>query len=363
MPTNPNNRGNASPVSVRAPDARFPVFLSVVIVVRNQNGHLPEMLRSATRTLQELATDYEILVVDNASTDDSLRTLASLTAEGGLPNLLVFCLTKEVDWDIASAAGLENALGDFIAVIDPAADDIAFVPEMLEQAVNGADVVFARNDVAPPQTLAYRAFKGAFSVLYKWFSGIHLAKDAPGYRLLSRRVANFILQHPSPSVSYRHLPATGGFSRVNLAYRSPPATARAQNVLDSIDRGIRLLVSTTRGPMRLVTTLSIFGAVSNLLYSGYVIVVAIVKTDVAPGWVTLSLQQSGMFLLISLVLLVLSEYILNMVRLSTDGPPYHVAREFTSAVMTSRSKLNVEDAHAGAARRAPPAAAKPERAA
>jgi hypothetical protein len=43
------------------------------------------------------------------------------------------------------------------------------------------------------------------------------------------------------------------------------------------------------------------------------------------------------------VLLVLGEYILQMARLSNEGPLYHVAQEFTSSVMTRREKLNIED--------------------
>jgi hypothetical protein len=101
--------------------------------------------------------------------------------------------------------------------------------------------------------------------------------------------------------------------------------------------------------MRLVTSLSLFGAVSNLVYSIYVIAIAMFKTNVAPGWVTLSLQQSGMFFLISLVLLVLGEYVLHMARLSNDGPPYHVAQELTSSVITRREKLNIEEPHTSAA--------------
>ncbi|HSY29244.1 MAG TPA: glycosyl transferase, partial [Burkholderiaceae bacterium] len=112
---------------------------------------------------------------------------------------------------------------------------------------------------------------------------------------------------------------------------------------DSIDRGMRLLVSTTRAPMRLVTSLSLFGAISNLIYSIYVVAIGLFKTDVAPGWISLSLQQSGMFFLISIVLLVLGEYILHMASLSNEGPLYHVGQEFTSERLTRREKLNVED--------------------
>lgn len=326
--------------------AFFPVFLSVVFVVRNQSDGLQQLLSDTTTAIAPLVSDYELIIIDNASTDDSLRTLKQLTTQNGLPNIQVYALTKEVDSDTATWVGLENALGDFVAVIDPMTDDIKFLPTMLDHAVSGADVVFATNDQKSRQGITYRMCYSIFNALYQWFNDVHLSREAPQYRILSKRVINFILQHPMPPVTYRHLPATGGFARENLTYSAQPKAPQPKRLGESIDRGMRLLVSTTKGPMRLVTTLSLLGAGANLIYSMYVIAIALFKTDVAPGWVTLSLQQSGMFFLISLVLLMLGEYILHMASLSNEGPLYHVAQEFTSAVITRRQKLNVEETHA-----------------
>ncbi|MFV3370561.1 glycosyltransferase [Pseudomonas sp. NY15435] len=322
----------------------FPCFLSVVFVVRNQSNELDKILKDAEAVIASIVSCYELIVVDNASEDDSISKLKQLTGENGLANIQVYALTKEVDSDTASWVGLENALGDFVAVIDPLADDIGFIPKMLNLAVGGADVVFANNECKPAQSFAYKSACIAFHGLYNAFSGVHLAKDAPQYRMLSKRVINFILQHPQPAVRYRHLPATGGFSRAHLTYSTQPKAARPKRLGESIDRGVRLLVSTTRTPMRLVTYLSMFGAVANLLYSIYVVAIGIFKSDVAPGWISVSLQQSGMFFLISLVLLVLGEYILHMASISNEGPSYHVAQEFTSARMTRLEKLNIEEA-------------------
>ncbi|EJN33193.1 glycosyltransferase [Pseudomonas sp. GM80] len=321
----------------------FPVFLSVVFIVRNQSNHIGSILADAVERMSTLVSDYELIVVDNASDDNSISILKSLTAENGLPNLQVYALTKEVDADTAAWAGLENALGDFVVVIDPLADDIAFLPEMLDKAVSGADVVFANNKQKPAQSLAYETAYAIFNKAYKSFNGIHLSTEAPQYRLLSKRVINFILQHPQPAVTYRHLPATGGFARDNLSYSSTPRVTEKKRLRESIDRGMLLLVSTTRAPMRLVTSLSMFGAVANLVYSFYVVASGLLKTDIAPGWISLSLQQSGMFFLISLVLMVLGEYILHMTSLSNEGPLYHIAQEFTSARITRREKLNIEE--------------------
>ena len=320
----------------------YPCFLSVVFVVRNQATSLESTLSDAVAAIAGIVSDYELIVVDNASVDGSISVLKQLTGENGLANLQVYALTKEVDADTASWVGLENALGDFVVVVDPLVDDIGFAPKMLDCAVSGADVVFANNSQKPAQSLAYRGANIVFHSIYNRFNGVHLAKEAPQYRILSKRVINFILQHPQPVMTYRHLPATGGFARAYLDYSSAPKSSRPKRLGESIDRGMRLLVSTTRTPMRLVTTLSLFGAISNVVYSVYVLAIGILKTDVAPGWVSFSLQQSGMFFLISLVLLVLGEYILNMASLSNEGPLYHVAQEFTSARMTRLEKLNIE---------------------
>ena len=320
-----------------------PIFLTVVYVLRNQSQQLESIVKTATDQLSLLVTDYELIIVDNASEDQSVLELKKLTGEFGYQNLQVYALTKQVDADTAFWVGLENALGDFVAVLDPQLDDIGFLSEMLDKAVMGVDVVFANNKHKPNQSFAYRLAYLVFNFLYKYFNGIHLAQEAPQYRLLSKRVVNFILQHAQPAVTYRYLPATAGFARINLEYSSKPLTLVTKRLGDSIDRGVRLLVSTTQAPMRLVTSLSLFGAVANLIYSFYVVAIGIFKADVASGWISISLQQSGMFFLISLVLLVLGEYILHMASLSNEGPLYHVGQEFTSTRMTRRERLNVED--------------------
>ena len=321
----------------------FPIFVSVVMCVKNNAPDLDGILNQATEHLKGLVSDYELVVVDNASSDNSVEILKLQTGQNGLPNLQVYALTKEVDGDTAAWVGLENALGDFVVVFNPLTDDLSVLPDMLDKAVSGSDVVFASNTDAPKQTLGYRVANNVFNTLYKSFNGINLAKEAPQYRVLSKRVINFILQHAQPSISYRHLPASAGFVKSYLTYSSSRKVRQPKRLGESIERGIQLMVSTTRAPMRLVTVLSLFGAGANLIYTLYVVLIGFFAENVAPGWVSMSLQMSGMFFLISLVLLVLGEYILHMASLSNEVPQYHVGQEFTSAKMTRLEKLNLEE--------------------
>lgn len=327
-------------------------------MVQNQADSLEALAQGLSKEIAPLVKDYDLVIVDNGSVDHSINELKRMTEVNGIDNIQVFALAQEVDCDTAASVGLENALGDYVAVVDPIRDGIAFLPEMLDRAVMGADVVFARNTSRIPQSLGYRMASLGFNCLYKWFTGVHLSNEAPRYRILSRKVVHFILQHPRASLVYRQLPATAGFVKVNLTYTNSLSHLPRKQLTNSLDRGIQMLVSSTRAPMRLVTGLSLFGAYTNLLYSLYVVGIAVFKEDVQPGWVSMSLQQSGMFFLISLVLLVLGEYILSVASVSGEGPVYRVTQEFTSARMSRREQLNVSSAisfqHDGTVRRDPP---------
>jgi hypothetical protein len=173
--------------------AFYPVFLSIVYVFRNQGYQLESIFQGASKKFSPLVTDYELIIVDNSSDDESVNLLKNLTGQSGYPNLQVYALTKEFHGDTTSWIGLENALIDFVTVIDPLLDDICFLPEMLDKAVIGAEVVFAENKRKPRQNFAYKAAYAVVNLLYKSFNGIHLTKDSPQCRLLTKRVVNFIL--------------------------------------------------------------------------------------------------------------------------------------------------------------------------
>lgn len=319
-----------------------PIFISVVLVVENNASELSSLLGTMSERLTGIVNDYELIIVDNASTDNTLQVMRGLVGMGGLANLQVYGLTKRVDVDIAAWAGIENALGDFVVTMDLNVDQFDVLPAVLDKACNGCDIVTVNagsNESRP--SITQKIARSMFSKVYRGLTGIDLENESSPFRLLSRRVINYILQHPMPAMKYRFLPTTG-FTSEHMQ-SSDLVFYRRSELIRSIDRAIKLLVTTTRVPMRLVTGLCLFGAVMNVIYIAYVVGVVIIGRDTAPGWVTMSLQLSGMFFLLSLVLLVLGEYVLQVASFSSEGPSYHVGQEYTSARMTRNSRLNIEE--------------------
>src|SRR5207244_1834823 len=86
---------------------------------------------------------------------------------------------------------------------------------------------------------------------------------------------------------------------VALARRGHPPR---ESLFEAADTALAVIVGNSTRPLRLVGWLALGAAFLNLLYIGYVFAVRIFKTRVAEGWMTLSLQNAGMFLLLFLIL-------------------------------------------------------------
>lgn len=316
------------------------MFLSFVMVVKDRSDHLASLLTEVADKLSTLVTDYEIILVDNGSEDETFSKIRQLTRENGIANVQAYSLLKPVHRDKAAWAGIEASLGDFCIAFDPGQDDIAVVEEMIKRCAAGHEVIFAINSYKTANKM-YRIASSAFDNIYRSLTDVSIENEASSFRLLSKRVVNYLLQFPHPSALYRHLPASSGFSRSVIKYHEEPFLPSRKSFLEAVDRGLLLLTTSSKMPMRLVCLLSSFGALANLLYSLYVVLIAIFKEDVAAGWVSMSLQQSGMFFLISAVLLVLGEYLLTVANFANEGPGFFIADELTSARMTRLEKLNI----------------------
>jgi glycosyltransferase involved in cell wall biosynthesis len=324
----------------RAPDP-YPILLSVVVPLKDAGGRVRALLEPLARQLAREVEDFELVVVDNGSTDGSHREYAELVQEGGLPNLQVYRLIRTVDPEIAIWAGVENALGDYVLVLDPLNEDLSFLPLALEKIAAGADLVTIRNTTPKPMGGAERLLERLFRSAYRRLVGVDLATEGAICRLTSKRVVSFLMEQPKPALRYRALPALAGFPKASIEYAGPRAPKSAQSLGARARRGLSLLFAQTILPLRLASGLAIAGATLNLLYSAYVILIRLFKSDVMPGWTTLSLQQSGMFFLLSLVLFILVEYVAQMLTWTLEGPSYYLAGEHTSAVLTRRERLNV----------------------
>jgi len=321
---------------------KYPLLLSVVMVVDGWIDEVPRIAADVAAQVSELVADYEIVLVDSGSGEQGDAIYRKITAADGLPNIQVYKLLQHVDYEVAAWAGVENSLGDFVAVIDPFSESLAPLAEALAAAVNDRlDIALIVNEVPENHNIAALALRRVYLTLFKWIGGLNLVSEASQYRLMSKRVVSYLLQQPRPASQYRTLPMRVGFPKRIFRYSAPRRRRPWHSFLSDVRRAFRILMSSSTAPARVASFLSLAGAFLNVLYSIYVVALAFTRSDLQPGWVTLSLQQSGMFFLFSLLAFVLTEYLIDNIRGGRTSSSYFVVDEYNSAVLTRRDRLNV----------------------
>jgi glycosyltransferase involved in cell wall biosynthesis len=110
--------------------------LSIVIPVYNEAGSLPNLIPELTGVLQQLGRRYEIVAVDDGSSDDSVAVLRRLQEQE--PNLRVVQFRRNFGQTAAFAAGFDYARGEIIVTLDAdGQNDPADIPRLLEVMEEG----------------------------------------------------------------------------------------------------------------------------------------------------------------------------------------------------------------------------------
>ncbi|CAN5352868.1 glycosyltransferase family 2 protein [soil metagenome] len=114
--------------------------ISVVIPLRNESPNVAQLYRELTDTLEGFGRPYEILLVDDGSTDDTFDLLAGLQATDGRVRVIRF--RRNFGQTAGFAAGFAHARGRFIVTSDgDLQNDPRDIPAMIEQAERGPDIV------------------------------------------------------------------------------------------------------------------------------------------------------------------------------------------------------------------------------
>ena len=118
------------------------VELSLVVPIHNESAGLDEFFAQVLPVLENLGCSFEIVCVDDGSSDGSLERLLALRER--VPNLKVLSLSRNFGKDVALSAGFEHVSGAAAVPIDA---DLQDPPELIEQMVakwrEGFDVVYA----------------------------------------------------------------------------------------------------------------------------------------------------------------------------------------------------------------------------
>ena len=149
------------------------MFLSLIIPVYNEEENLPILFEAVTKVMTPLKKPWEVIFVNDGSTDQSLEVLRGLAKKDQHVRVIVF--RRNFGQTAAISAGIDHAKGDVVILLDAdLQNDPADIPMLLSKLEEGYDVVSGwrkdRKDNAITRNLPSMMANGLIS----WVTGVHL---------------------------------------------------------------------------------------------------------------------------------------------------------------------------------------------
>jgi glycosyltransferase involved in cell wall biosynthesis len=301
--------------------------ISCVVPCFNEAGNLNELLSRLEETLWATHLDWEIIVVDDGSTDG---TAAVAEEWCQLSGFRCISLSRNFGKEAALTAGLQAARGDAVVVLDgDMQHSPSLIATMLAQWSEGAEVVYAVREERSDES-ALKRF--GTSMFYKLVNSSHrftLPKDAGDFRLMDRKVVDALLSLPERSRFMKGLYAWVGFRAVALPYTPGP---RAQgvssfNALRLFSLAIDGLTSFTTWPLRLVSVIGLLLAVPAFAYGAYLIIEHLLVGNDVSGWTTIVVSLMFFIGIQMISTGILGEYVARIFEEVKERPLYVVKKD------------------------------------
>lgn len=193
------------------------VEISVVFSFRNEEKVLPELIRRLSESLGPLRISYELIFVNDFSTDQSLSILEK-TAKA---DSRIKCMTTEKRLGVIPCfiEGFRRAKGSAVIMMDSDLQDPPeLLPEMIEKWKEGAEVVYTvRTHRRGESSFKMAATKLAYKILSR-ISPVEFPVDAGDFRLLSRKAIDAILKNRDEHVYLRGFVPSLGLKQASVSY-------------------------------------------------------------------------------------------------------------------------------------------------
>ena len=264
------------------------VMLSVVVPVHNEAEVLPAFYDRTQRVLEQTGEDYEILFVDDGSTDNSIAELMRLRDMDSRVGLIE--LSRNFGKEVALSAGLETAAGDAVIIIDADLQDPPeLIPEFLTHWREGYDVVYGRRTERQGETWLKITTAKWFYRILNALTDVEIPPDAGDFRLLSRRAVDALKSLPE-----RHRYMKGLYAWIGFPQRAVPYVREARDAGATKWSYWRLwnfalegITSFSDVPLKLATYLGALTATGSFVYGVYFLLKTLLFGNPVPGYPSL----------------------------------------------------------------------------
>lgn len=272
-------------------DPGVSVDLSVIVPCHNEQECIDEFYRRMHSVLDELNGTFEIIFVNDGSTDRTAEKLVEIQELD--EHIVIVDLSRNHGHQLALSAGLDVTQGKRVLLIDADLQDPPeLLPRMMATMDAGADVAYARRISRAGESRFKRATAGLFYRLLRWLSQTELPIDTGDFRLMSGQVADILRQMPEPHRFLRGMVAWVGFRQVAVDYHrdSRFAGKTKYGIGSMVSLAIDAVTGFASAPLRFMFYLSAAASVAAAFFLAWT-VYAFLFLSVVPGWASIMCVQ------------------------------------------------------------------------
>jgi glycosyltransferase involved in cell wall biosynthesis len=287
IPLAPQSRALSHPALTPRKLGAMP-SISIVAPAYNEQEVLGEFHRRVTEVMTSLGCQYEIVLVNDGSRDNTLALMHALRESDA--HVSVIDLSRNFGKEIALSAGLDHTKGDVVVVLDSDLQDPPeLIPQMLDIWREGYDVVYGMRTARDGETWFKRVTAKYFYRLIKYVSRVDIPRDTGDFRLMSRRAVKALSLLREEHRFMKGLFAWVGFPSSPFLYRRDARVAGETkwNYWKLWNFALEGITSFTVAPLKVSTYLGMLVAVVALLYATFVIWKALAYSDPVRGYPSL----------------------------------------------------------------------------
>ncbi len=264
--------------------------ISCILPAFNESETLPALLAELSGELRQHFERWEIIVVNDGSSDDTEIAIAPWLIGRGVRYV---SLSRNFGKEAALTAGLDRARGDLVLLMDADLQHPpALVPDMLRAWREGADMVYTVRATRGDESFLKKLGTRIFYRIVNAGSPVPIPANAGDFRLLDRRVVDALKSLPERNRFMKGLYAWVGYRAVAVPYE-PNERFAGESTFSM--RGLSRLAITgvtafTNAPLRLWSAVGATIAVGALVGGLWIVIEHYTMgTDVA-GWATLAVS-------------------------------------------------------------------------
>ena len=262
--------------------------ISLIVPCYNEEASIPLFYKETIKVLKGMDVDYELLFVDDGSTDNTLNELIKLSNID--QNVIYLSFARNFGKESAMYAGFMNATGDYVAVLDADLQHPpGLLPEMYETLKTGEyDSVATRRVDRTGEPPLRSWFARRFYELINRFSDADIVDGAQDYRLMKKDMVDAILSMTEYNRFSKGIFGWVGFRTKWLPHKNVERVAGESkwSFWKLFRYAIDGIISFTQAPLSIASWLGVLMTMIGFIYMVYIIVKYLLVGDPVAGWAT-----------------------------------------------------------------------------